>query len=66
MAISFTPLHPVFVAECTGAEIAQDLTTERQIAFTKNFGDLEAPYLQIRRPLVRALFEELRSSRYPV
>ena len=86
MTISFTPLHPGFAAECTGIDIAQDLTqeqaatidagmdryavlvfrrpaplspaplsptvlsTERQIAFTKNFGDLEAPYLQIRSP----------------
>lgn len=28
----------------------EPLSTERQIAFTRNFGDLEAPYTQIRSP----------------
>ncbi|MSP04606.1 MAG: TauD/TfdA family dioxygenase [Acetobacteraceae bacterium] len=76
MAISFHPLHPVFVAECWGVDIGEDLApeqiaaidagmdryavlvfrrgtrlrTERQLAFTKNFGALEPPYRQIRSP----------------
>jgi len=74
MSIAFTPLQPVFAAECTGADISRPLTaeqaqaidagmdryavlvfrrdtpltTEQQIAFTRNFGDLEAPYRQIQ------------------
>lgn len=74
MTISFTPLHPVFVAECQGADISRPLTpeqaaavdagmdkygvlvfrrgtpltTEQQVAFTRNFGELEAPYRQIQ------------------
>ena len=74
MAIEFTPLHPVFAAECakvdislplTQAQVAAidagmdryavlvfrmgtPLTTEQQIAFTRNFGALEAPYVQIQ------------------
>jgi alpha-ketoglutarate-dependent 2,4-dichlorophenoxyacetate dioxygenase len=73
MAISFTPLHPVIAAECSGVDIgeplsaeataaidegmdryavlvfrrATPLTTEQQIAFTRNFGELEPPYTQI-------------------
>jgi len=76
MGISFTPLHPVFAAECSGVDISRPLTaeqaaaidagmdryavlvfrrdapvsTEQQIAFTKNFGDLEAAYRQITSP----------------
>jgi len=76
MPISFTPLHPVFAAECTGVDIARPLTaeqtaaidagmdryavlvfrreapmsTEQQIAFTKNFGELEPAYRQITSP----------------
>ena len=74
MAITFTPLTPVFAAECSGIDISQPLTddeaaaidagmdkyavlvfhrdtpltTEQQIAFTKNFGELESPYTQVR------------------
>ena len=74
MEITFTPLHPVIGAECTGLDISKPLTaddtaavdagmdryavlafrlgtpltTEQQIAFTRNFGDLEAPYTQIQ------------------
>ncbi len=74
MSIAFTPLQPVFAAECTGVDISRPLTpeqaqaidagmdryavlvfrrdtpltTEQQIAFTRNFGDLEAPYRQIQ------------------
>ena len=74
MSIRFTPLHPVFAAECTGIDIANaltrddaawidagmdqygvlvfrrdlPLTTDQQIAFTRHFGELEAPYTQIQ------------------
>ncbi|HEX3861229.1 MAG TPA: TauD/TfdA family dioxygenase [Stellaceae bacterium] len=74
MSISFTPLTPVFAAECSGVDISKPLTpdeiatidegmdryavlvfhretplsTPDHIAFTKQFGDLEAPYTQIR------------------
>jgi alpha-ketoglutarate-dependent 2,4-dichlorophenoxyacetate dioxygenase len=74
MTVSFTPLHPVFAAECAEVDISRPLTpeeaqaidagmdryavlvfrrdtplsTEQQIAFTRNFGDLEAPYRQIQ------------------
>ena len=74
MPISFTPLHPVIAAECTGIDISRPLTradadaidagmdryavlvfrqgtpltTEQQIAFTRNFGELEPPYTQIK------------------
>ena len=74
MTVSFTPLHPVIGAECSGVEIGQPLTadeaaaidagmdryavlvfrrgapltTEQQIAFTRNFGELEPPYTQIQ------------------
>jgi len=76
MPIAFTPLHPVFAAECIGVDIAQPLTrdqaavidagmdryavlvfrrdapvsTQQQIAFTKNFGELEGEYRQITSP----------------
>src|SRR3954447_20846551 len=76
MGTTFRPLHPVFVAECSGIDIGQPLsrqdaaaidegmdryavlvfrrgtplTTEQQIAFTKNFGELEPPYTQIQSP----------------
>lgn len=81
MAITFTPLHPVIAAECSGIDIgrtltkdeaeaidagmdrhgvlvfrrAAPLTTEQQIAFTKNFGELEPPYTQIRSPEAQAV-----------
>src|SRR5262245_25169293 len=74
MSLTFTPLHPVFVAECSGIDIGEPmsrtdaeaiesamdryailafrrgrpLTTEQQIAFTRNFGELEGPYTTIR------------------
>jgi alpha-ketoglutarate-dependent 2,4-dichlorophenoxyacetate dioxygenase len=74
MPVTFTPLHPVIAAECSGVDISRPLTadqtaaidagmdryavlvfrqgtpptTEQQIAFTRNFGDLEAPYRQIQ------------------
>jgi alpha-ketoglutarate-dependent 2,4-dichlorophenoxyacetate dioxygenase len=74
MAIEFTPLQPVFAAECSGVDISQPLTAEQvaaidagmdryavlvfrqgtpltgdqQLAFTRNFGELEAPYTQIQ------------------
>ena len=73
MKPTFTSLHPLFAAECTGVDIAAPLasdtvaaiedamdryavlvfrqgaplTTEQQIAFTKNFGELEPPYTKI-------------------
>ena len=73
MTVTFTPLHPVFSAECVGVDISRPLTreqadaidagmdryavlvfrqgtpltTEQQVAFTRNFGELEAPYRQI-------------------
>ncbi|MGE0223726.1 MAG: TauD/TfdA dioxygenase family protein [Acetobacteraceae bacterium] len=73
MTVTFTPLHPVFAAECCGVDISRPLTAEeaaaidagmdryavlvfrrptplttgQQVAFTKNFGELEAPYRQI-------------------
>jgi alpha-ketoglutarate-dependent 2,4-dichlorophenoxyacetate dioxygenase len=76
MAITFTPLHPVIAAECSGVDIGEPLgpaeaaaidegmdryavlvfrrgiplTTEQQIAFTRNFGELEPPYTQIQSP----------------
>jgi len=76
MAVTFTPLNPVFAAACSGVDIAQPLTPEdaaaidegmdryavlvfrretpltadQQIAFTKNFGELEPPYTQIQSP----------------
>lgn len=76
MPIGFTPLHPVFAAECSGVDISRPLTpeqaaaidagmdryavlvfrreapvsTEQQIAFTKNFGELEPAYRQITSP----------------
>ena len=76
MAITFTPLHPVIGAECSGLDIGEPLspaeasaidegmdryavlvfrrgkplTAEQQIAFTRNFGDLEPPYTQIQSP----------------
>jgi alpha-ketoglutarate-dependent 2,4-dichlorophenoxyacetate dioxygenase len=74
MPFSFTPLHPVIAAECSGVDISRKLTheqaeaidagmdryavlvfrqgtpltTEQQLAFTRNFGDLEPPYTQIK------------------
>jgi alpha-ketoglutarate-dependent 2,4-dichlorophenoxyacetate dioxygenase len=74
MSITFTPLHPVIGAECSGVDISQPLTpdqaeaidagmdryavlvfrqgapltTDEQLAFTRNFGELEAPYTQIQ------------------
>jgi alpha-ketoglutarate-dependent 2,4-dichlorophenoxyacetate dioxygenase len=76
MPISFTPLHPVFAAACTGVDVSRPLSpdqaaaidagmdryavlvfrrdapvsTEQQIAFTKNFGELEPAYRQITSP----------------
>ena len=76
MAITFTPLHPMIGAECSGVDIGDllspaeaaaidegmdrhavlvfrrgtPLTTEQQIAFTRNFGELEPPYTQIASP----------------
>jgi alpha-ketoglutarate-dependent 2,4-dichlorophenoxyacetate dioxygenase len=76
MAITFTPLHPVIAADCSGVDIGEPLgpaeaaaidegmdryavlvfrrgiplTTEQQIAFTRNFGELERPYTQIQSP----------------
>lgn len=73
MTVTFTPLHPVFAAECSGADISKPLTredaeaidagmdryavlvfrqgvpltAEQQVAFTKNFGELEPQYRQI-------------------
>ncbi len=74
MSVTFTPLHPVIAAECSGIDISRPLTadqaaaidagldryavlvfrhgtpltTDQQIAFTRNFGDLEPPYRQIQ------------------
>jgi len=74
MPISFTPMHPVIGAECSGVDISRPLTrdeaeaidagmdryavlffrqgtpltTDQQVAFTRNFGDLEPPYTQIK------------------
>jgi hypothetical protein len=76
MAVTFTPLNPVFAAACSDVDIAQPLTPEdaaaidegmdryavlvfrreapltadQQVAFTKNFGELEPPYTQIQSP----------------
>jgi alpha-ketoglutarate-dependent 2,4-dichlorophenoxyacetate dioxygenase len=74
MTVTFTPLHPVIGAECSGVDISQPLTpeeaaaidagmdryavmvfrqgvaltTEQQMTFTLNFGEVEAPYTQIQ------------------
>lgn len=74
MSITFTPLHPVFAAECSGVDPAEPLTsaaaeavhagmdryavlvfrrsqplsTQQQLAFTQNLGELEALYTTIR------------------
>lgn len=74
MALTFTPLHPVFAAEASGVDIAEPLSPEaataieaamdryavlvfrrdeplaieRQVAFSTNFGPLEAPYRSIK------------------
>ena len=72
--LTFSPLHPVLGAECTGVDIGEPispqiaaavddamdryavlvfrrgtpLTTEQQIRFTKNLGELEGPYTRIQ------------------
>jgi alpha-ketoglutarate-dependent 2,4-dichlorophenoxyacetate dioxygenase len=74
MAMTFTRLHPVIGAECSGLDLREPLTkqqadaidagmdqyavlvfrqgipltAEEQLTFTRNFGDLEAPYTQIQ------------------
>jgi alpha-ketoglutarate-dependent 2,4-dichlorophenoxyacetate dioxygenase len=51
MALTFTPLHPVFVAECTGVDIAQPLAPEAVAAIEQGMDRYAVLVFRQGRPL---------------